>query len=149
MSIREYEANNVTPPLLNSAAMKCQANLLADHTARSQYLPSLFGQLGNGHYLTLQADGAKICVALSPSQTPSAVDERTTGNANTVCWPIPDGVSIPVVPISGREVATGIATQVQYNYLHYITTSTGVTGYLRMYRSSTGPNQGSEAFPAP
>jgi len=150
MSTREFEAMNQTPPLANSTAMKCIANLLADHTPRSQYMPSLFGRLGAGHYLTIQADGAKCYVAMSPAASPGAtISELTTGNANTVSWPLPDGSLLPVVPVGGREQGTGIATLVSYDYLHYMTGATGVTSYLRVYRSSLAPAQGSEAFPAP
>lgn len=149
MSIREFEAHNITPPLANSAAMKCIGNLLADHTARSQYLPSLFGRLGAGHYLTIQADGAKIYVAMSPGASPVSIDERAVGNGNTLCWPVPDGTVLPIVPIGGREQATGIATLVMYDYLHYMTGATGVTAHVRFYRSSLGPGQDSAEFPAP
>lgn len=139
---------NINLPLLNSSAMKCIGNVLADNTARSQYLPSLFGKLGDGHFLTVQADGGKVYVAVSPAASPAAINEQAVGNGNTICWPVPDGTIIAGIPIGGREVATSIVTSVAYNYLHY-KCSSGITSYLRFYRSSFAPNQGSEAFPAP
>ena len=53
------EANNVTPPLKNSTAMKCIAVLIFTPTTQTQDLTALFAKFDNGHYLTLQADGGK------------------------------------------------------------------------------------------
>jgi hypothetical protein len=149
MSNKEYEAFNVTPPLINSSAMKCVANFLADHTARSQGLASIFKELGSGHYLTVQADGAKVYVGFGRTGTNESISEIATGNGSQICWPVPDGTMLPISPIAGHEVATGIATLCTYDYLHYMTGATGVTSYVRIYRSSIAPGQSSRAFPAP
>lgn len=150
MSIKEYEAANITPPLQNSNAMKCIGCLLADHTARSQDLSAMFRQLEDGHFLTIQADGAKIYVAFSPNTASTAIDERAVGMGPDVCYPIPDGVEKPIVPVGGQVVASGYGTTgLNFKVLQYMTGATGVTGYIRFYRSSLAPNQGPGEFKAP
>jgi len=141
------EANNVTPPLKNSTAMKCIAVLIYGPATQTQDLTALFGNLGNGHYLTLQADGGKCYVAFGTLA--GTIDESATGNGATVCFPIADGQQLPVRPVSGNERATGIATLVNYNILHYKGATGAATGYLRMYRSSLTGNQDAGVFGAP
>lgn len=144
-----YEANNVTPPLKNSTAMKCIAVLLFGPSTSTQDLTALFGRMEAGHYLTLQADGGKVYVAFGT--VAGTIDESATGNGNTVCFPIADGQQLPVrAGLYGEERATNIATGVNYNILHYKSASTGgSTGYLRIYRSSLSPNEDAGFFRAP
>ncbi len=149
MSIKEYEAANITPPLQNSPAMKCIGALLADHTARTQDLSAMFARLGAGHFLTIQADGAKVYVAFSPNASATAIDERAVGFGDAVCYPIPDGAEKAVIPIGGRVVGSGSATGLDFKHLQYMTGATGVTGMIRLYRSSLAPNQDAGEFKAP
>lgn len=146
----EYEALNVTAPLLNSNSMKCVAVLAVTTTSQSVDLETLFASLGTGHYFTLQADmpansGGMIYLAFGANGSGS-IDQTATGNGNTVCRGIPDQQELPARIVTGKSVGTGVATQVKYNYLYY---KGSATGYLRVCRSSVGPGQGAEQFPAP
>jgi hypothetical protein len=149
MSLREYEAAMITPPLMNTTGlvMKSQAAIPVSNAGITQGLSALFGgSLGAGHFLTLQADLGKIYVSFS-SNASGSIDANATGNSPNICYPIPDGVAISVVPIGGREVGTGVATTVSYNFLHAKTASGGVaTAMLRLYRSSLAPGQNAEEF---
>ena len=141
------EANNVTPPLKNSVAMKCIAVLIYGPTTQTVDLTTLFGKLDDGHYLTLRADGGKVYVAFGSSA--DSIDEAAVGNGITAAWPISDGESLPVRPIYGEERATGVATLATYNILHYKGPTGAATGFLRMYRSSLSQNQDAGMFRAP
>jgi hypothetical protein len=146
---REYEAANIIAPLRNATGlhMKAQANIVVSNAGVSQGLSGLFGRaVGDGHFLTLQADGAKVYVQFAADSS-GTIDAFATGNGPTICYPIPDGVSMPVVPIGGREVGTGVATTVRYNFINAKVASGGVaTGYLRLYLSSLAPGQNAEEF---
>ncbi len=144
---KEYEAANVTAPLKNSNAMKCIAVLGVSEAVQTADLAALFGSTYSAHYYTARADGVKVYLAFGSSA--GTIDEAATGNGNTVAWPVADGENLPLQLLSGKEVATGVGTLVNYNILHYKTATGMGTGYLRIYRSSVGPNQGSEAFKAP
>jgi hypothetical protein len=152
MSIREYEAANLIPPIMNTTgvAMKSQANLVVSNAGVAQGLSALFGGgLGLGHFVTLEADGAKIDVAFSANSSGS-LDAFATGNGPNICFPIPDGTMVPFVPVNGREVSTGVATMCNYDFIHARVRSGGVaTAYLRMYRSSLAPNQDAREFKGP
>ena len=142
------EANNVTPPLKNSVAMKCIAVLIYGPTTQTQDLTALFGKLDNGHYLTLRADGGKVYVAFGSSA--GTIDESAVGTGITAAWPIADGENLNVRPIGGGdERATGVATLCAYNFLHFKGATGAATGYLRMYRSSLSQNQEPGMFRAP
>jgi streptogramin lyase len=148
MSLREFEAANLLLPLKNTDAMKAIACIAVDSTSRSVDLSTYFAQLAAGHFLTLIADGAKIYVALGENAS-GTIDDTATGTANTACVPIPDGSALHGVgPIGGRTVATGIATHVEFKHLKYKTPA-GVSGFLRIYRSSLGPTQDAGEFKAP
>lgn len=140
----EMEAANITPPLKNTAALKCIAVLQATPSNQTQDLSALFGRLTNGHFLTLKADGGKVYVAFGTLA--GTIDETATGTGVTACWPITDGGELPVRLMGGREVATNIATLCSYNILHF---KASATCYLRLYRSSVAQGQGSEQFPVP
>lgn len=152
MSEKEYQASNVTPPLKNTTAMRCIAVLHVGPTVTTQDLDLLFGKLDNSNFITLAADGAKVYVAFGSSA--GTIDDRATsavGPVTSLCWPLTDGEKSPVIPIGGGEFypSGGVATgAVRYNVLH-AKTPTGMSGYLRIYRSSTRPGQGSQEFPAP
>ena len=145
-----YEANNVVPPLKNSAAMKCIAVLIYGPATQTQDLNLLFAKLDQGHYLTLKADGGKCYVAFGSSA--GTIDETATGNANTTCWPLADGERLDVRPTFGEELSTGTPmykTQATYNILHFKGATGAATGYLRIFRSSLSPNQEAGFFRAP
>lgn len=139
----EYENG----PLKNTSAMKCIAVLIVSPTSQTKDLTELFGQANKDHDYLIMADGTKSYVALGT--VAGTIDEAATGNGATVCWPIPDGTCLPFKPTGGRETATGIATYVHYNVLHYKVAAGAATGYLRIYRGSLGRGQGSEEFKAP
>jgi hypothetical protein len=155
MSIREYEAHNVLLPLKNSTAMKSQANIMVSTAGVVQNLASLFYGLQDGHFITPQADGAKIYVAFGSNDvgqtlllglTGYAIEPNATGNGQQVCYPIPDGVMLPGVPYGGKEVGnTGLMAPTLvagYNYVHARVASGGSpTAFLRFYRSSVAPGQ--------
>lgn len=153
MSQREYESANITPPLKNTDGMKCIAVLAITTTSQSQDLELLFSRLGAGHFLTVKADfplnpGSRVYVAFGA--TPGTIDETVTGTHNNGCWPLIDGEEMPVAQVPmGREVATGIATLSFYKYLHWKAPTGIATGYLRVYRSSFGPQQDAGEFRAP
>lgn len=141
----EHEQYNEIVPLKNTAAMKAIAAFLCNGTSLSADLTQYFGPgvLGS-HYLTIAADGGKLYVALSTNA--ATIDETAVGNGVTVAWAVPDGRFMRVRPTAGREVATGIATQVSYGVLNYKGNS-GV--YVRVYRSSLAETQGAGEFKAP
>jgi hypothetical protein len=149
MSDKEFQASNVTPPLKNTTAMKCIAVFAVGPTVQTVDLDTLFGSIDNGNFLTVRADGAKVYVAFGSSA--GTIDDRETGTGTGACGPVADGENFPVIPIGGREIfpSGGVATgAVRYEIMHY-KTPTGVSGYLRLYRSSTQHGRGSEDFPAP
>ena len=152
MSVTEYEAANIIPPLENSAAMKSQANIVVSNAGVIQGLSGLFGgTLGDGHFVTIQADGAKIYCKLAPNSAASAGgDAFATGSGTGIVYPIPDGVQLSFRPVMGREVATGVATHCRYDFLHLRVASGGVaTAYARVYRSSLAPTQDAGVLKAP
>lgn len=141
MSIEE--ASFVLFPMENSDAFKSQANLCISNASGLRFgLSGLFGgALGDGHFLTFQADGAKILVKLGVNDTGS-IDGFATGTGASIAFPVPDGAMVSGVPVGGRIVGTGVATTVRFDWLHARVVSGGVaTGYLRILRSSKLPNQ--------
>lgn len=165
-SNREFEAMNVLLPLKNATGMVAQANLLVGATGIVQNLASLFRGIQDGHYITAQADGAKVYVAFGANDvgatlliglTGYAIEPGATGAGRQVCFPIPDGVMLPGVPYGGREHGrlTGHAGATTlggtfvdgYNFIHARVASGGVpTAYLRLYRSSLAPGQDVREF---
>ena len=145
------EANNVTPPLKNTNAMKCIWNGIAGPSVQTLDMRTVMGAtnayVDGSHYLTLAADGRKVYVAFGSSA--GTIDPNAIGNGITVCWPIPDGTTRDVRPVSGYERATGVSTLCAYNVLHYTTGTGASSGYLRLYRSSLGPGQDAGEFKAP
>jgi hypothetical protein len=137
------EAENITPPLRNTTGLTCMYVLMCTPTSQSIDLKTIFGKHDNGHFFTLQADGAKCYVAFA-SNGSGSISETATGGGATVCWPIPDGGQLPYRPVGGRETATGYATLASYPFLHY---KGAATGYLRIYRSSLGLTQSVDQFP--
>lgn len=150
MSIREYEAAMIVPPLENSAGMKSQANVVVSNAGVVVGLSGLFGgSLGQGHFLTIAADGGKLYVKFAPNAAGS-IDAFATGNGATIAYPIPDGAEKSFVPIAGRETGTGVATLCVYNQLHIRVASGGVaTAFARLHRSSLAPGQDAGEFRAP
>lgn len=146
----EFEAYNVTFPLQNTQGMKDLAAVLVTQASTGINLSDYFGNIQNGHFFTLQADGAKIYVAGAGQALATGINEQSQGNGPQVCWPIPDGQQLPVRIIGGRERGTGYATQVNYASGFTINvklaTSGVATGFLRILRSSVGPTQGTEQF---
>ena len=169
MSIREFEAHNQLFPMQNATGMKAQANIAVSNAGVVQNLASLFGGLTDGHYLTAQADGAKIYTTFAAHDvgatlivglTGYALSPEAVGTGRQVCWPIPDGVMLPGVPYGGLEKGTvtgfpgatniGITLVRGYNFVHARVASGGVaTAYLRFYRSSLGPTQDVREFKMP
>ncbi len=142
-----YEANKVTPPLKNTAAMKCIAVLIYGPATQTQDLTALFGRYEAGHFLTMRADGGKCYVAFGTLA--GTIDESAVGSGATACWPIADGENLSVWPVHGEERATGVATLLTYPILHYKGQTGQSTGYLRLYRSSLSPNEDAGFFRAP
>jgi hypothetical protein len=165
-STREYEAHNVLFPLKNSTGMVAQANLMVTNQGIVQNLASLFRGIQDGHYLTAQADGAKIYVAFGSNDvgqtlmlglTGYTIEPHATGSGRQVCFPIPDGVMMPGVPYGGKEsgrptghvgaTTLGATLVCGYNYVHARLPTGGVaTAYLRLYRSSLAPGQDPREF---
>jgi hypothetical protein len=139
------EAQNVTPPLMNTTGLKCMHVIMCTPTSQSLDLRTVFGLLNNGHYFTLQADGVKCYVAFG-SNGSGSISETAVGNGATVCWPIPDGGQLPVRLTNAKELATGYATMASYPFLYFKSTA---TGYLRVYRSSLGKGQDASEFRPP
>lgn len=151
---KQEDAAYITPPLENSDAMKCIANVLTSTAGTTHSLTGLFGAGYGDAYLTLQSDGAKIYVKFA-GNAQRAGDVGTTGTGSAVMWPIPDGVSMSVFPTWGREVGTGIGltagicTNVRYETLHLKVASGGVaTAYMRLYRN-VAPGKDGGSLKAP
>ncbi len=146
---------NQNLPLANSAGMKDIAALRVGPVATSVDLRALFGKAENGHLYTLKFESsgvptgvnARAYFALSPN--PITINEAAVGTSSGVCWPLLDGQEIRGSLMSGRELATGIATMTSYPVLNFKAPAGGGTGYLRVYRSSVSAPQGSEQFPIP
>jgi len=152
----EYEAYNVTFPMQNTLGMKDLAAVLVTQTTTGINLSDYFGNLGAGHFFTLQADGAKVYIAGAAGLSTgigTGINEQAAGNGAQVCWPIPDGQQLPVRFVTGREAGTGYATMANVAsgfVLHCKLAVSGVaTGWLRILRSSVGPSQGLEQFKPP
>ncbi|TAK10614.1 MAG: hypothetical protein EPO32_14890 [Anaerolineae bacterium] len=149
----EFEAANITLPIKNistllgagsnSGKIACIASIMVGTGSTSTDLTTLFGGLGKGHYLTFQADGSKVYVALGA--VAGTIDSTATGVGATVCWPIPDGTSLSGRLLSGRRVPTGqVATMTFHTILHHQAVATCT---LRIYLSSVDDGQGTEQFP--
>lgn len=143
---------NLNLPLANSQGMKNQAALRVGPTATSVDLRALFGNAQSGHLFTLKAraespSGFSVLFALSPN--PMTISGSVGGTSSGVGWPLLDGQQIRGTLMSGREAATGIATQTAYPVLNVKGGNGGGTGWLHVYRSSVSPPQGSEQFPIP
>ena len=158
-SQRQFEAYNLNPPYQGSTGLAAQANFVVSQTARWIDLSQYFGKLDAGHYLTVQADGAKIYIAVSPHDKQTIAD-NAIGTLPAVCYPIPDGQSLPFVVHGGRTVGSGGSPTGSYvTMINYGTNigfwakvasaigSLSATGYLRVLRSSMAETQGLEQFP--
>ncbi len=146
------EANNVTPPLKNTTAMKCIAVLIAGPSSQTVDLGALFGNPASGHYYTAVADGVKCYVALGAaagSIDETAWGQSTLATSTLACMAIADGTQLPFRLIGGQQTATSISTLTFNTVLHYKSPTGTATGYLRIYRSSVGPTQGLEQFKGP
>ena len=148
-SPREYEAANVTPPLKNTALMKCILAVPFSPVNQVISLTDYFGNYGDSHFYTVQADGGKCYLAWGGAS--GLIDPVATGVASGVCWALADGANINFIPVGGRDapVGTGAATGTAYNLLHYRSPSGGATGFLRMFRSSLGQGQDASMFKIP
>ena len=149
------EANNATPPLMNTDATVCVWVGISGPTTQTVDLSTTFGNWGNGHFYTLVADGVKSYVAFGP--VAGTLDESKLGTPTQACVPIESGEKLQfrVIP-QGRAVATGSglgaqgkATMVTYNILHFKAPTGTATGYLRLFRSSVGQGQDASEFKAP
>ena len=141
----ELQAANLIPPYRNTSGIAAQAAVIVTQTSQAIRLSDYFGNVGAGHFFTLQADGGKIYVSAAANSIGS-IDEQEQGKGIGVCWPIPDGQQLPFRPLGGREMGTGYATQVNYGtgaVLHAKLPLSGVaTAMLRIYRSSVDSTQG-------
>jgi hypothetical protein len=140
-----FQAYNVLPPYRNSSGLASQANVVVSQTSQAINLSDYFGGLGAGHFITLEADGGKMYVAIG-SNNVGTIDEQAQGVGSSVCFPIPDGQQLPMRILGGREVGTGYATYVNYAsgiiIFAKMMISGVATGYLRIYRSSVDETQG-------
>lgn len=153
----EYEALNVVPPMRNATGIRGIANVVVSTTSQDINLADHFGNIGAGHYFTFQADGAKIYVAFGPGA--GAINDQEQGAGSGVCFPIADGQSLPVrllggnlrTPAYGSQVA--YATQMLVGSGYFVKAKLALsgasTGFLRIYRSSVGPDQDVSQFPLP
>lgn len=155
MSIVEYEAMNVVTPLKNSGGLRCVAVIAVSGTPRVDDLEALFGgaqSAGAGHFYTLHCDGPKVYVAFGSAS--GTIDPTAQGVSTLACWPIPADQQRDWRTVGGREgymgpsgAYQGVPTTVRYTQLHSVGASPGSpTGFLRIYRSSLGPGEGSEQF---
>ncbi len=140
----ELQSANIIPPYRNSTGLASQAAVVVSGVSQAINLSDYFGGLGEGHFLTLEADGAKVYVAIG-SNNVGVINEAAQGVGNQVCFPIPDGSQLPMRIVGGREMGTGYATNVQYAsgiIIHAKVATSAGTGFLRMYRSSLASTQG-------
>jgi hypothetical protein len=139
----EFQAANIIPPYRNSTGLASQANVMVGAASQAINLSDYFGGLGEGHFITLEADGAKVYVAIG-SNSIGVINEAAV-SGKEVCFPIPDGSQLPMRIVGGREMGTGYATNVQYasGIIVFAKLATGgASGWLRMYRSSVASTQG-------
>jgi hypothetical protein len=140
LSIKEYEAHNITWPLANSPNMRDQFSVQAFTVPTFLDMKAVFPKFDAGHAVSVQADNGKVYIALG--SVPTAAISLTVGTGVNQCWPLPDGVSERYFkPGKGREIATGLATTTDYRYLQYMG-----TGTLRLYLSSVAPVGHTEDF---
>jgi hypothetical protein len=149
----EYEAFNVVPPMRNASGIRGQANVVVTTTSQDINLADYFGRVDAGHYFTFQADGAKVYVSFGPGV--GAINDLEVGAGSGVCYPIPDGQQLPVRLLGGERAAasgigpTGMRVGSGYLVKAKVAISGVATGFLRIYRSSVGPQQGVEQFAVP
>lgn len=147
MAKLQFQAYNVLAPYRNSTGLASQANIVVSQTSQAINLSDYFGGITAGNFFTFKADGSKIYVSIG-SNNVGGIDEMAQGVGNQVCFPIPDGQTMPMRILGGREVGTGYATMVNYAsgaiVFAKLPISGVATGYLRIYRSSVDETQGIE-----
>ncbi len=156
MSDRAFEAYQVTAPYQGSSGLAAVANIAVSQTARAINLSDYFGNLGNGHFYSVQADGAKVYIAVAPHDK-QAIADNTQGSGPAACFPIQDGQTVPFVIPGGRTVGTSYGTNINFasgiilwaKVASALPTGGSPTGFLRIWRSSVGQTQGLEQFPPP
>lgn len=153
----QFQAYNVIAPYKNSTGLASQAAVVVTQSSQAINLSDYFGGLGAGHFITFEADGGKVYIAVA-SNNVGTINEQEQGSGVGVCFPIPDGQQLPMRILGGREMGTGYATNVSYAsgvIVHAKLALSGVaTGFLRMYRSSVDQTQGvgqlkPRGFPVP
>ncbi len=90
----ELEAANIIAPVLNGAGRRALNRIAAIATSTSSArtdLSTLISDVGDGHYLTLMADGGDIYIAFNNADAGS-IDETATGAGATVPWKLEDSV---------------------------------------------------------
>jgi|SRR5690606_12582437 len=154
MSIEEFEAAKLILPIQNCAQVRSLWVGVAGPVPQTVSIPSLFGDYKK-HFYTVQADGAKLYVAMGYSPTlvaTGALDDMALGIATMACWAIPDGQQEHGFLLSGGNIGSGPLPSGFQNphYLHFFTgTGSSSTGYIRIRRSSVGPQENLDAFHAP
>lgn len=141
MSQREYAYSNITFPIANSPNMLGQFAVAASTTPTYVDLKSAMPGIEDGTYLSVQADGGKIFVALGSVPTASIQLATSVGTGVNVAYPIPDGVTERWSVPAGVERGSGIHTSIDLRYLQYFG-----SGTLRMAYSSRYPHQDTLSF---
>ena len=154
MSEAEYEAAKLLLPVQNCAQVRSMWVGIAGPHPQTLSIPSMFGN-HKAHFYTVQADGAKLYVAMgySPTAVPSgALNNLALGVATNAAWAIPDGQQEHGLLMGGGAVGSG-PLPTGWRVPHYLHFSTGTgstsTGFIRVRRSSVGPVESLEAFCAP
>jgi hypothetical protein len=142
----ETQAYNLIPPYRNSTGLASQAAVVVNQAGVNINLSDYFGGLGFGHFITFQADGAKVYIQVDWNTVGAAPNEQEQGGGVGVMWPIPDGQQLPMRVIGGRITGTGYSTMVTYAsgiiVRAKLALSGAATGFLRMYKSSLDETQG-------
>lgn len=154
MSNEEFEAAKLVLPIQNCAQVKSMWVGIAGPVPQTVAIPSLFGDFKK-HFYTIQADGAKLYVALGYAPTAVAsglLNNLALGVATNAAWAIPDGQQEEGFMLSGGNQGSGpLPSGFQQPYwLHYSTgTGSTSTGFIRVRRSSVAPTENLDAFHAP
>lgn len=165
MSQRQFEAYQQTAPYQGSTGLVALGSFPFSQAPTAVDLSQHFGRIGNGHYITVAADcpgGGKLFVAVAPHDKQPIADlaHGSVPTGMSVCYPIPDGTSLPFVVQGGRTIGSGsptmgYATNISFasgmflwlKMSSYLPSGASPTGFARVWRSSVGPTQGLEQFP--
>ena len=136
-------------PLGGNIATQQLATLPLNSVGTSVDLRTVFGNLGNGDQLLIKADGLnqpsgwRAYFSLSEKPTPINETASVGSASGAQGWPLLDGQELTGHLTSGRVVATGFATQLDFQHLN-IKSSFGSGTFKLLRRTLAEPSDASK-----